>query len=76
MRNAEWPWRAATLRDRKLLEQMREVKRLKHYSIRTERSYCDWVRRYVKFHGMKERGEMLPAEPKMEGGGIDTEPSV
>jgi hypothetical protein len=29
----------------KLLDQMREAMRLKHYSIRTERSYCDWVRR-------------------------------
>lgn len=50
----------------KLLDQMREVMRLKHYSIRTERAYCDWVRRYVKFHGMRGREEMLPAEPKME----------
>ena len=40
--------------------------RLKHYSIRTERSYCDWVRRYVHYHGLKSREEMLPAEPKME----------
>ena len=29
----------------KLLDQLREVMRLKHYSIRTERSYADWVRR-------------------------------
>jgi Phage integrase, N-terminal SAM-like domain len=51
----------------KLLDQMREVMRLKHYSIRTERTYCDWVKRFVNFHGMKSREEMLPAEPKMEG---------
>ncbi len=50
----------------RLLDQMREVMRLKHYSIRTERSYCDWVRRFVRFHRMKSREEMLPAEPKME----------
>jgi hypothetical protein len=31
----------------KLPDQLREVMRLKHYSIRTERSYIDWVRRYV-----------------------------
>ena len=43
----------------KLLDQVREVMRLKHYSIRTERSYCDWIRRYVHFHGMKSREEML-----------------
>jgi hypothetical protein len=29
----------------KLLDQAREVMRLRHYSIRTERSYCDWLRR-------------------------------
>jgi integron integrase len=45
---------------------MREVMRLKHYSIRTERTYCDWVRRYVKFHEMRNREEMFPAEPKIE----------
>ena len=50
----------------KLLDQTREVMRLKHYSIRTARSYCDWVRRYVKFHEMRSRDEMFPAEPKME----------
>ena len=50
----------------KLLDQMREVMRLKHYSIRTEQTYVDWVRRYVRFHQMKSREEMYPAEPKME----------
>jgi len=25
------------------VDQVREVMRLKHYSIRTERSYCDWI---------------------------------
>ena len=32
----------------KLLDQLREVMRLKHYSIRTETAYGDWIRRYVK----------------------------
>ena len=51
----------------KLLEQVREVMRLKHYSIRTEQCYCDWIRRYIRFHGLKER-EALLSEPeaKME----------
>ena len=47
----------------KLLDQIREVMRLKHYSIRTEQSYTDWVRRYIHFHQMRTREEMLPAEP-------------
>ncbi len=50
----------------KLLDQVREVLRLKHYSIRTERCYCDWIRRYVKFHGMRSREELFPAEPRIE----------
>ena len=50
----------------KLLDQVREVMRLKHYSLRTERTYCDWVRRYVRFHQMRSREAMLPAEPKIE----------
>jgi len=50
----------------KLLDQVREVMRLRHYSIRTEQSYCDWIRRYVQFHGMKSREELLPSEAKIE----------
>jgi integron integrase len=51
----------------KLLDQMREVLRLKHYSIRTERCYCDWVRRYIHFHGMKLREELfVNPETKLE----------
>ncbi len=50
----------------KLLDQVREVLRLRHYSIRTERSYCDWIRRYIKFHGMRLREELTPGEAKIE----------
>ena len=42
----------------KLPDQVREVMRLRHYSIRTERCYCDWIRRYVKFHSMRSRAEL------------------
>ena len=50
----------------KLLDQVREVMRLKHYSIRTERCYCDWIRRYVKFHRMQSRADMDGGEEKIE----------
>jgi hypothetical protein len=30
----------------KLLEEMRRVLRLKHYSYRTETTYCEWVKRF------------------------------
>jgi len=28
---------------KKLLERVRDVIRVKHYSLRTERTYCDWI---------------------------------
>ena len=34
----------------KLPDQLREVMRVKHYSLRTEEAYGQWVRRYLKFH--------------------------
>ena len=34
-----------------LSDKMREVLRLKHYSLRTEEAYLGWVRRFVRFHG-------------------------
>lgn len=33
----------------RLLDQVREQIRLKHYSIRTERVYCEWVKRTSVF---------------------------
>ena len=50
----------------KLLDQISEVMRLKHYSIGTEQTYSDWVRRFVQFHQMQRREELLPAAPKIE----------
>jgi len=37
----------------KLLDQVRNVIRCKHYSIRTEQSYVEWIRRYIFFHECK-----------------------
>jgi integrase len=50
----------------KLLDQVREVMRLRHYSIRTEQSYCEWIRRYVRFQRMGSRAELTPGEAKVE----------
>ena len=38
---------------KRLLDQVREQIRLKHYSIRTEQAYVSWVRRYILFHSKK-----------------------
>src|SRR3954454_14263608 len=50
----------------KLLDQVREVLRLKHYAIRTETCYCDWIRRYIRFHNMRSRDELNGGEAKIE----------
>jgi integrase len=34
----------------KLLDAVRDKIRLKHYSIRTETAYADWIRRFIRFH--------------------------
>ncbi len=38
----------------KLMDQVRQVLRYHHYSYRTEKTYCDWILRYIKFHGSKK----------------------
>ncbi len=37
----------------KLMDRMRGRLRCKHYCIRTERASCDWVKRYIIFHGKR-----------------------
>ena len=50
----------------KLLDEVRTVLRLRHYSIHTERSYVEWIVRFVRFHTMRSREDLFPAEPKIE----------
>ncbi len=45
-------------RPKKLLDQVRDVIRLKHYSIRTEQAYIDWIKRYILFHDKRHPQEM------------------
>jgi hypothetical protein len=37
----------------KMMDQVRQVLRYHHYAYRTEQTYCDWILRYIKFHGGK-----------------------
>src|SRR5216110_1043626 len=46
----------------KLLDQVRDVIRRKHYSIRTEQAYIDWIRRFILFHGKRHPAEMAEEE--------------
>ena len=46
----------------KLLHRMRDHLRTRHYSIRTETAYLDWVRRFILFHDKRHPAEMGAAE--------------
>ena len=46
------------LRSTRLLDQLRERIRYCHYSLRTEQAYVFWVRRFIRFHGMRHPREM------------------
>jgi hypothetical protein len=46
----------------KLLERARDIIRRKHYSIRTEHAYLNWMRRYILFHHKRHPQEMGPSE--------------
>lgn len=42
----------------RLLDQVREIIRVKHYSSRTEESYINWIKRFIFFHNKKQPIEM------------------
>ncbi len=46
----------------KLLDSLRHAIRLRHYSIRTEDTYVDWVRRLILFHNKRHPNELGAAE--------------
>ncbi len=49
-------------RPRGLLDAVRDVIRLKHYSPRTEDTYVHWIKRFIYFHGKRHPREMGAAE--------------
>jgi integron integrase len=46
----------------KLLEQVVAKLRVKHYSMRTEKAYVDWIKRYIWHHGKRHPKDMGVAE--------------
>ena len=48
----------------KLLDQLRDVLRVKHYSLRTEKSYINWNKRFILFHDKRHPAEMGAVEIK------------
>ncbi|MBN2403458.1 MAG: integron integrase [Spirochaetes bacterium] len=45
-----------------LIERVRAAIRGKHYSIRTEKSYIEWIRRFIYFHNMHDPEKMAEKE--------------
>ena len=56
---------APLLRSVRLLDQLRERIRYKHYSLRTEESYLYWVRCFVRWHKLRHPRDM--GAPEIEG---------
>ena len=53
-------------KERKLMDEVRDVMRLHHYSIHTERTYCDWIKKFVRYHKMMTRQDLAGGESKIE----------
>lgn len=51
-----------TVKPPRLLDQVREKLRVKHYSIRTEQAYVDWIRRFILFHGKRHPATLSAPE--------------
>ena len=43
---------------KKLLEQVSDAIRIKHYSLRTEKTYIEWIKRYIIFHKKQHPKDM------------------
>jgi integron integrase len=48
--------------EKKLLDQVRDAIRTRHYSLRTEEAYVNWVRRFILFHGKRHPKDMAGPE--------------
>jgi integron integrase len=56
------PLNAIVASSPKLLDRVRWQLRVKHYSIRTEEAYVDWIRRFILFHHKRHPDEMGETE--------------
>lgn len=44
------------------MDRVRQEIRVRHYSIRTEQAYTDWIRRFIVFHGKRHPKDLGAAE--------------
>ena len=60
----------------KLLDRARGRLRLKHYSMRTESAHTGWVRRFIRFHGMRHPAELGKGKVEAFLSALAAEPEV
>jgi integron integrase len=46
----------------RLLDEVREVARMRHLSLRTEQAYISWIKRYIVFHNKRHPRDMAESE--------------
>jgi integrase len=46
----------------RLLDQVRSILRARHYSVRTEKAYVGWIRRFIVYHGKRHPADMGEVE--------------
>ncbi len=54
----------SSVKNKNLLDPVRKIMRVKHYSIHTERTYYDLIKRYVQYHKMTSREDLQNGEEK------------
>ena len=47
---------------KKLLDQVRDKIRFKHYSLSTENTYLSWIKQFILYHGKRLPVDMAAAE--------------
>ena len=52
------PGAASTSSPPKLLDRARAAMRVRHFSLRTEEAYIGWIRRFIRFHGLRHPADM------------------
>ena len=62
---------ATILPSKKLLDQVREKIRYKHYSLSTEKTDISWIKHDIIFHGKRHPADMGAIKPNNSQSGYD-----
>lgn len=53
-------------KDKKLLDRVHDFMRSRHYSLRTEKTYCEWIKKFALHYNMKSLDDFNPGSAKVE----------